>query len=52
MGNKLTVKYKATRGSHQVDDIIEDPYDFFEALLVSQRDNTMAMYERLSAEQK
>ena len=52
MGNKLTVKYKATRGSHEVGDIIEDPKDWFEALLVKQRDGTMLMYERLSAEQK
>ena len=51
MGTKL-VKYKAIRGSHEVGDIIEDPYDFFEALLVSQRDDTMLMYNRLSAEQK
>ena len=51
MGN-VQVKYKAMRGSHEDGDIIEEPRDWFEALLVSQRDDTMVMYEALSDDKK
>ena len=50
--NKLKVKYKPMKGSHEAGEFIEDPYDWFEALLVSERDDTMVLYNGLSAEQK
>ena len=51
MGN-VQVKYKAMRGSHEDGDIIEEPRDWFEALLVSQREDTEAMLANLTEEQK
>ena len=52
MGNKLKIVYRDMRGSHGEGEIIEDPGDWLEALLVSQRDEYKVMYNGLSAEQK
>ena len=40
------------RGSHEDGDPIEDPRDWFEALLVSQRADTETMYGNLTEAQK
>ena len=51
MGN-VQVKYKAMRGSHGVDDPVEKASDWFEALLVTQREDTLVMYGNLTDAQK
>ena len=51
MGN-VQVKYKAQRGSHPPGTEISDPKDWLEALLVGDRDNTLAMYGALTDDQK
>merc|ERR1712073_142643 len=52
MGN-VQVKYKAMRGSHEDGDPIEEPRDWFEALLISQReDYTEGMLATLTEAQK
>ena len=51
MGN-VQVKYKAMRGSHAEDDPVEKASDWFEALLVTQREDTLVMYGNLTDAQK
>ena len=51
MGN-VQVKYKAMRGSHEENDIIEEPRDWFEALLISQREETEKLLANLTEAQK
>ena len=51
MGN-VQVKYKAMRGSHEVDEVITDAHDWFQELLVNERETTMKMLDALSDDQK
>ena len=51
MGN-VQVKYKAQRGSHAPGDLITNPKEWLEGLLVTDRDATMEMYNALNDDQK
>ena len=54
-GKGLSVKYKATRGTHQPGDIINpltDPKDWVEQLMKTDRDETVAMFNALTPEQQ
>ena len=44
-GKQLQIKYKASRGAKKAGDIVQDPRDWFKALLVDDRAATLAMLE-------
>ena len=52
MGNKMQITYRATRGAHQQGDPVVDPKDWLTELLKNQREDTMAMYNSLTNDQK
>ena len=51
-GNGLAVKYKATRGTHEPGDTINDPKDWVEELMKGDREGTMKMFDNLTAAQQ
>ena len=54
-GKGLTVKYKATRGTHLPGDVINplvDPKDWIEQLMKEDREETMKMFNELTPEQQ
>ena len=54
-GKGLSVKYKATRGTHEPGDVINpltDPQDWVEQLMKTDRDETMVMFNNLTPEQQ
>ena len=43
-GKGLSVKYKATRGTHEPGDLIVDPKDWVEEMMKADRDATMEKF--------
>ena len=51
-GKGLSVKYKATRGTHEPGDNITDPKDWVEEMLKADRDATMERFNALTPDQQ
>ena len=51
MGN-VVITYKASRGPHRPGDVITDPKDWLEYLLVADRDEFEERYNALSEDQQ
>ena len=51
-GKGLSVKYKATRGTHEPGDLIVDPKDWVEEMMKADRDATMEKFNQLTPDQQ